>query len=124
MGMRIGSSDGVRSTQTAAIAAWQQRQQGFKNLMSAVQSGDLASAQKAYAALGAGQGAAQGNSPLAQIGKALQSGDIVGAQKVAQHMQAQRAGHHHHHNQSNSQGANAVAGAAPAASGSLLNVVA
>ena len=127
MGMRISSSSGVSSGQSVATANWQQRQQGFKNLMSAVQSGDLASAQKAFAAIGGPQGGAQSNSPLAQIGQALQSGDIAGAQKAAQQLQAQRAGHHHHHSPAatTTPGVTAAANPAPAGSvGGLLNVIA
>jgi hypothetical protein len=51
MEMRIGSSASVGATQSPNVANWQQRQQSFKDLSSALQSGDLGAAQKAYSAL-------------------------------------------------------------------------
>lgn len=97
MDMRINGSDS--SSQSVGAANWQQRQQNVKSMMSAIQSGDLSGAQKAYAALNV-SGQDSGNGPFAAIGKALQSGDIQGAQKAAQDLQAKRAGHHHHHQES------------------------
>jgi hypothetical protein len=40
---------------------------------------------------------ASGNSPLAQIGQALQNGNLTGAQQALQTMQAGRSHGHHHH---------------------------
>jgi hypothetical protein len=117
MGMRIPSSGAVGSSQSVSVSNWQQRQQNFKDLFSAVQSGDLSGAQKAFAGLTAGATNIKGNSPLAQIGQALQNGDIAGAQKAAQQLQANRGGHHHH--------AQVAATQTPTSgSGSLLSVMA
>jgi len=89
----------------------------FKNLVSALQSGDLTGAQNAYSALQSvfqANGVAQRTSStssngeqsqvstdFAALGKALQSGNISAAQdamkKLAQDMQSSRRAHHHHH---------------------------
>jgi hypothetical protein len=100
MGMRVNGSAQMSST---AISDWQQRQQNVKSMMSAIQSGDLSSAQSAYATLQGNQGSAD-NGPFAAIGQALQSGDISAAQKALTDFQAHRAGGHHHpgHTQTNS----------------------
>jgi hypothetical protein len=86
--------------QTSTFA---QTRQAFNQLSSALQSGDLAAAQSAYATL-ASSPAAQGNSSFAQslqqIGQSLQSGDIAGAQKSLASLQqagGTRPHHHHHH---------------------------
>ncbi|MBI1395885.1 MAG: hypothetical protein GC151_07880 [Betaproteobacteria bacterium] len=94
MGMRIPASSAAGAGQAAAVSNWQQRQQNFKSLVSAVQSGDLGGAQKAYASLASGARGASANSPLAQIGKALQSGDLAGAQQALQSLQDSREPHH------------------------------
>ncbi len=100
MGMRIGGQSNVSGTQGAGATQWQQRQQGVKDLMSALSSGDLNAAQKAFGSLPGAANLTASNShadsPLAQIGKALQSGDLAAAQQAAQAWQAQRGGHHHH----------------------------
>ncbi len=67
--------------------------------MSALSSGDVGAAQKAYAGLTGGNSTASATSPLGQIGQALQAGDLAGAQKAAQSWQAARSGHHHGHHQ-------------------------
>jgi hypothetical protein len=124
MGMRIGNNSGASATQSAAIGQWQQRQQSFKDLSSALKSGDLGAAQTAFAALG-GKGSTQGSAPLAQIGQALQNGDLAGAQQAFQALQTARAGHSHHHGGGSSQ-APAPAPSAPISIGvgSLVNVTA
>ena len=84
--------------------------QQFVQLAKAINSGDLAGAQQAYAVLSQALGtntnggnAANSNDPfsqaLAAIGQALQSGDIGAAQQALSSLQqAQGArGHHHHH---------------------------
>jgi len=126
MGMRINGSGST--DQSSTISDWQQRQQNVKSMMSAIQSGDLGAAQKAYSAINpSGQDSASG--PFAAIGKALQSGDIGAAQQAAQDMQSKRAGHHHHHSEG-SAGSTATASAtgsqplADAGPGSLINEVA
>jgi len=99
MGMRIGGN-GTTAT-ASATAAMQQRQQGLKTLFGALKSGDLNAAQQAYASLTSGKTAPDANSPLGQIGAALQKGDLASAQSLAQQTaQAQHThgahGHHHH----------------------------
>jgi len=77
--------------------------QAFGQLTTALQSGDLSSAQSAFASIGQA-GGANSNGPfgaaLQQIGDALQSGNLGQAQQaldqLQQQMQAAR-GHHHHH---------------------------
>jgi hypothetical protein len=136
--MRIGNTNAASASQ--GIANQQQRQQGFKNLMSSVQSGDMASAQQAYADLTKGKSTVDPTSPLGQLGAALQSGDVGAAQKVAQSIQASRSGHTHHHGgasataaSTSSSGATTstaaataamIAAAAPSRPGSLINLVA
>jgi hypothetical protein len=94
MGMRVdGSSAGWSSYQTSAVSGWQQRQQGMKDLMSALKSGDLTSAQQAFAGIKSTAGT--GNSALTKIGDALQAGDLAGAQQAAQAMHTRHGGHHH-----------------------------
>ncbi|HXC56508.1 MAG TPA: hypothetical protein VNU97_14515 [Rhizomicrobium sp.] len=80
-------------------------QQGFSQLMQAIQSGNLQAAQQAYAAFTQNAPASQTgqNSPLAQavsqIGTALSSGNIGQAQATVQALQSQMKAHHggHHH---------------------------
>ena len=99
-------------------------------LTSAIGSGDLGTAQKAFAALGAlqqtagpppgapaggpGGGPSGGQDPFSQlltkIGGDLSSGDIAGAQSDLAAFQKAAAGHHHHHG-----GGAAPAPASPAA---------
>ena len=110
---------GLSSTTNANQTDWQttmaQRKQYFNQLNQALQSGDLAGAQNAYASLqqltpngsqnsttttGAA-GTSSTQSDFSALGQALQSGDLTGAQKafsqVQQDMQTAHAGHHHHH---------------------------
>lgn len=82
------------AVQSTAVSNWQQRQQSFKELTSALQSGDVSAAQKAFASLGQ---SASGQGPLAKIGTALQHGDVAGAKQAMQDVQASRKAHHHHH---------------------------
>jgi hypothetical protein len=89
MGMRVGGSSPTETTQSTSVANWQQRQQTFQDMMSALQSGNLSGAQQAFGALG-GNSNIQGNSPLAQLGQALKEGDLSGAQQAAQTLQSNR----------------------------------
>lgn len=87
--------------------------QNFQQLSQALQSGDISSAQQAYASLiqalpnqggNGADGKAGQNNPFQQalqsIGSALQSGDIAGAQQALQTLQTQMKSHHgHHHGQ-------------------------
>jgi hypothetical protein len=98
----------------AAQAGWQanaeQFKQSFQSLGSAIQSGDLSSAQSAFASLQQLQPQNPSNAsnlasgPLSQdwnnLSQALQSGDPKSAQaaftQLQTDMQAHRKGHHHH----------------------------
>jgi soluble cytochrome b562 len=92
------TSDSVSlSMQAQFMQGAQQFQTDFNSLGSALQSGDLAGAKKAYSALQndiqANQPAGGGNDPMAQglaaIGKALDSGDTKSAQTAYNSMQTQ-----------------------------------
>jgi len=93
MGMRVGGSGANWANQSNAVGNWQQRQQNMKALGTALQGGDLAAAQQAFATISANipAAAANSNSPLAKIGQALQAGDLATAQQAAQ---AWRGGRH------------------------------
>ncbi|WP_406868363.1 hypothetical protein [Paraburkholderia fungorum] len=89
MGMRIGAASTAAAGLNSSVSSWQQRQQSFNNLTSALQSGDLAGAQQAFSTL-AGTSNVQGNSILGQLGQALKNGDLAGAQQAAQAIQNSR----------------------------------
>lgn len=119
----------TQSLQSSQMSgAFKQRKQDFDALASALQSGDLAGAQKAFAtlqqdtqAMGQAQrGQGSNSSAVSQSGatsmkdlmnqlkQALSSGDLQGAQQafasLQQNMQAnQSQGHHHHHHGGGSQ---------------------
>lgn len=148
MGMRIGNSSPSASTQSVGSGQWQQRQQGVKDLLAALQGGDLSAAQKAFAAItGSSAGAStssntaststsstssgagsNGNGPLAQIGHALANGDLAAAQQAAQSWQASRSsasgGHHHHHHggQSPAPAAATSTASSSTGTGSIINL--
>ena len=100
MGMRINGAGNSAATQNSGVNTWQQRRQDFQSLFSALQSGDLVSAQKAGAAIEASRGnskeASNPNSPISQLLQDLKSGDLAGAQKIADQIQAGRAQRHSH----------------------------
>ena len=135
MGMRISSAGANGGVQATTTANWQQNQQNYKTMVNAIQSGNLTTAQTAYAALTAGK-TPPANSPLAQLGQAIASGSPAAAQQALQTLQAARgASHHHHHAVDPSTMPAAQAGttatplgsavtASPSASGTLLDVVA
>ena len=130
----INSSDGLK----------QQRQQDFKSIANALQSGDLSTAQSAFASLlqtfpnssspvnnltqnaatvsatGSSNSANSVSSDLSALGQAIQSGDLTGAQndfsKLMRDMQSIGGGHHHHHHYKTS--ANAPQTTTAAATGS------
>lgn len=104
MGMRVGSLGAMSASQSSSISNWQQRQQSIKDLTSSLSAGDLSAAQKAYSSI-SGNSSVNTNSPLAQVGQALQNGDLQGAQKAMQEIQNK---HHHHH------GGGQVASSSPA----------
>jgi hypothetical protein len=87
MGMRIASSNAM-AMQSTPLSQTNQKQQHVSNLFSALDSGDISSAQKSYTALGLSSGTATSNSPLAMIGKALDAGDLSKAQEVAKTMKS------------------------------------
>lgn len=126
MGMRVGGGSAAMAGQSAE---WQQRRQDYSSMMSAAQSGDVASAQKAYASLTANK-TPPANSPLASLGAALQSGDASAVQQAAQSLQQARQGHHHHKADSSSASSTtSTAAATPAptssaTSGATLNILA
>jgi hypothetical protein len=112
--------------QTIDPSGFQQRRQDFNSLASALQSGDLSSAQSALAAFQKdlpstsqanasqpfGQNS-QANTDFQRLQSALQSGDLSGAQKAFASLKtdfqpAQGAhGHHHHRRAGNAAGSNA-----------------
>jgi soluble cytochrome b562 len=100
--MSIGSVTPVGYPTSASATSWQN---GFDQLAQAIQSGNLAAAQQAYAALtqpvqgsATSPNSSQAN-PLGPIGAALQAGNISAAQQALQALQqsAQGRPHHHHH---------------------------
>src|ERR1700687_3387956 len=86
------------STQSQTLTLAQQIRQDFKQLAGSLQSGDLAGAQKAYAALqkllpsqsqnstSSTQSSSSSTNPIVSdfnaLGKALQSGDLTAAQSA------------------------------------------
>jgi len=84
MGMNIGASyASMGAPSMSSTSVWQQRQQNMGALKSALQSGDLASAQSAFASISANMPNLNPNSPLGQIGQALQTGDISSATQIS-----------------------------------------
>lgn len=109
------SANPANPYQAQLADAFKQRGQDFKALGNALQSGDLAGAQQAFAALQTDTQTIQStqqpqsqlsgqNSPVSQdfktLESALNSGDLSGAQKafatVQQDVQAARKSHGHH----------------------------
>jgi hypothetical protein len=108
MSMRIGGSYANWSVQNQTVNNWQQRQSGMRDVMKALQAGDLASAQKSFSSLNIDTSTMNSNSPMAKLSDALQSGDLAGAQQAAQGL-----GRRHHHDQlSSSSQSNGVQAAA------------
>lgn len=117
-----GAATGAADLQANAT----QRRTDFQSLASALQSGDLTTAQQALAQLQkdsprlaqAMNSTTTSDNPrvtdLKSLASALQSGDIAGAQQAMVKLQqdaqgAQKGGHHHHHH-----GAGAPPAATPA----------
>jgi len=73
-----------QSTYTSGL---QQKQQNMNNMFAALKSGDLATAQKAYAASGMPAMAANNTSPLGRLYTALRNDDLKSAQQAALDMQ-------------------------------------
>lgn len=85
-------------------------QQNFQALAQAIQSGNLSSAQQAYASLTQNAPAQTANEtsngqtdPFAAIGSALQSGSISSAQTALQGLQQTMKAHHGHHHKAQEQ---------------------
>jgi len=105
----------TNSPYQASFTNFYQMKQDFKSLSKALQSGDLSTANQAFAQLQKDTGmstdqtqssssSVNSNSTsdlLQTLGNALQNGDLSGAQKafsqIQQNMQAHRHHHHHHH---------------------------
>jgi hypothetical protein len=90
-GSGVAASGGSIASDSARLERRCRRQQAFAALVSALNSGDLPGAQRAYASLSEIQGGGQGrfanpNGPFAQavtqIGQALRSGDLSAAQQA------------------------------------------
>jgi hypothetical protein len=127
----VSSSSGVSPTDLQS--KFKQVKADFKALSDALNSGDVSSAQSAYAQLQkdlpqkaqSADSSTSGDTPMSALGKALQSGDLAGAQQAFATLQQARHGHHHHGG-----GAAAAPAVPPAASsdddgtGSMLNVLA
>jgi ribosomal protein S20 len=123
----VNSASNTYATQFQS--QFKQRATDFKALGSALQSGDLAGAQTAFASLPKdSSSSASGTNPNSQATKdlealknALQSGDVAGAQQafatMRQDMQkAHKSGHgHHHHATAATSGTDATSGASPTA---------
>jgi len=112
-------SSATSAYQADVQSALQRLKNDFMDLAESLDSGDLAAAQKAFAALmqdlqSAGQaqssdqtgGAGQQTYDFGALAKALTSGDLAGAQKafaaLTQDIQNTRPTHHHHHHASSS----------------------
>lgn len=138
----MANVDSVSSTGSSSGASvYQSNQQvatDFKTLADALKSGDLSSAQSAYATLqkdapglfssSNSQASTQSN-PLDALGTALKNGDLSGAQSALAALQKGHRGHHHHRAEASSSSAtDASASASTATSsatsttGNLLNV--
>ena len=116
----INSTSGAysQSIQSGQASAFKQRRQDFNALSQALDSGDLAGAQSAFAALQqsmqnvsqgqGGQKTGQNNvqDAMTALEKALSSGDLSGAQNafatLKQDMQNAGQAHHHHHHHADS----------------------
>jgi len=80
------------ATQSTYSSGLQQKQQNMNNLFSALKAGDMAAAQKAYAASGLPVMAKGNTSPLGRLYQALRSEDLAAAQKAALDMQPKNGG--------------------------------
>lgn len=115
---------GVSPTASTLQSTQTDPRQLFGQLTSAINSGDLSSAQQIYSQLSQALGGtnANSNNPFDQalnaIGQSLQSGDIGGAQQALSSLQQQtQAGRgHHHHGGHHGGGGQASASASPSSS--------
>jgi len=123
------------STSATQAATWAQPANPFKQLAEALQSGNLAAAQQAFAQIqknapqGATDQATQASTgqpgsrqaAFAALGQALQSGNLAAAQQAFAQLQ-QAGGHHHHHHGGQGGQAAASTPAASASTGDTLNI--
>ena len=72
-------------------AANQQSQSGLSTLCSAIESGDLTKAKRAYAALGLPNMSSTNKTPLARLYRALSNDDLAAAKQAAQELQGKRS---------------------------------
>lgn len=120
--MTISAISSNNSTyQTDITAKLSQRKQDLQNLASALQSGNLATAQQAFALLqkdapninqsqnnqSSSQSSGQ-TTPLQALASALQNGDLSGAQQAFSQLQQNMKAHHHHHKGSGSSQTNSA----------------
>ena len=115
----LSVSSATSSVGSTPQAQWAQTKNLWDQLGQALQSGDLAGAQKAFAALQANapqgpasqvQGAATSNgqgsatqNPMSALASALQSGNLAAAQQAFSQIQQTQGHHHHHHHHHGSQ---------------------
>jgi DNA-binding FadR family transcriptional regulator len=105
MGMSISSASASSVYQSSGTSNLQQRRQEFQALGQALKAGDLAGAQKAFAALNPNassstqptQSAQSSSNNFSQLAQALQSGDLAGAQKAFAAITSSHGHGHHHH---------------------------
>jgi hypothetical protein len=142
----IVSISAIFPTQSSFQPSGSQSQLGqeFSQLVSSLNSGNLADARQAYSALSTLQSSGQGpsansNNPfsqaLSQIGQALQNGDLTGAQQALSSLQQSHShhshGHHHHasgsssaNKQASSATSSAAVGSSTASSTNAVNIIA
>jgi outer membrane protein assembly factor BamD (BamD/ComL family) len=135
MSSSLNAASGTSASQQVNQGQWGQTNNAFQQLSQALSSGNLSSAQSAFATLqqNAPQGANAQNSqssstqsPFAALSSALQSGNLASAQQAFAQLQ-QTAGQHHHHHGSHSAAAattTATTASAPAtgSTGTALNL--
>src|SRR5450755_1392765 len=139
--MNVSSIGATQSADAAGAAnSFKQSAADFKSLALALQSGDLAGAQQAFATLqqdspwvsravsasAASSSANSGSttSPLQALSKALQSGDIAGAQQAFAALQQAQVGHHGHHHHAASTASGSTTTPAPVTSAPVANAAA
>jgi hypothetical protein len=130
---------GSQANQTDRQPNAKQVQSDFQSLATALQTGNLAGAQQAFASLtkdapsiAQGVSSGGGSNPLGKLASALQSGDLAGAQQafaaLTQPGKSHRHGHHHPSTAATPVGSgSASSGASPAGGGAtagMLNAIA
>lgn len=134
--MAISSISGLATNPFQSQTNQANFRQTFNQLVSALNSQDLSTAQQAFSALSQLQSTGQGpsansNSPLAkalsQVGQALQNGDLAGAQQALSTLQQAHGHHHGHHGHHGGNGSSTSSqigqGSSSDVNGSLSNAV-